>query len=246
MENTDFAEICKSTSLENLKGFWNGVEYTEEWKDVKDYEGLYQVSSFGRVKSFCKKEIILKSYFEKIGYYTVRLSNNRRKKTKKVHQLVAIAFLGHKPCRFDIVVDHFDNNKLNNFCLNLQLVTNRENTTKDRTGSSKYTGVRLKDNRWEANIMYRKKPIYLGSFKYEDEAGRYYQEALESIKNGTEIKVKRRQCSSNYTGVCFYKKNKKWGACIKIKDKRIHLGSFKTEEEAYQRLVEYKKENGLE
>jgi len=78
---------------------------TEVWKDITDYEGYYQVSNLGRVKSlkrymftkrgylFPVKERILKNGFDKDGYHQVVLVKNRRRKTSRVHQLVAIQFI---------------------------------------------------------------------------------------------------------------------------------------------------------
>lgn len=68
----------------------------EIWKDIKGYEGLYQVSNLGRVKSLnylrTGKEQILKLNLEKWGYYTVKLSNGTPK-WFKVHRLVAQSFI---------------------------------------------------------------------------------------------------------------------------------------------------------
>lgn len=73
----------------------------EQWKDIKDYKGLYQVSNFGRIKSVEKvlvdgrhrKERILKPTKQSNGYYGVMLSNNTIKKRYLVHRIVAEAFL---------------------------------------------------------------------------------------------------------------------------------------------------------
>ncbi|MBK8853106.1 MAG: hypothetical protein IPN10_03130 [Saprospiraceae bacterium] len=61
----------------------------EIWKDVPDYEGLYQVSSFGRVKSLgnlkTKKEKIIKQYIGKKGYYFVNLNKFNKKALILIH-----------------------------------------------------------------------------------------------------------------------------------------------------------------
>lgn len=78
----------------------------EIWKDIIGYEGLYQISSYGRVKSLggkvcgkgaISKERILKNCIDFNGYYKVRLSKNSKGKTFKIHKLVAIHFLNHIP-----------------------------------------------------------------------------------------------------------------------------------------------------
>jgi len=114
----------------------------EIFKDIPGYEGIYQVSDLGRVKSLkFNKEKILKPGVNNHGYYTVVLCKGKRK-TINVHQLVAMAFLNHEPCGYNgLIVDHKDNNPLNNRLSNLQLISQRENTSKDKKGSSKYTGV---------------------------------------------------------------------------------------------------------
>jgi len=157
--------------------------------DILDYEGLYQVSNYGNVKSLnfrrSGKEKILKLGLDTVGYLHVSLSNNGIVKTKLVHQLVAIAFLKHKPDGMKIVVDHIDNNKLNNSLNNLQLISNRENSSKDRKGySSKYVGVSWakRSKKWVAEIRIKGKKIYLGLFTDELEASRAYQKKLNTIK----------------------------------------------------------------
>lgn len=73
----------------------------EIWKDIKEYEGLYQVSNFGRVKSFPKpqqgyREIIMKQTKDKGGYMNVVLHKKGKAKQFFVHRLVANAFIDKK------------------------------------------------------------------------------------------------------------------------------------------------------
>ena len=82
-------------------GDWskNSITLKEIWKDIKDYDGIYQVSNLGRVKSLkFSKERILKDYVDTRGYLNLSLNKNGKKKTYRVHKLVAVAFLGHEPC----------------------------------------------------------------------------------------------------------------------------------------------------
>ena len=163
----------------------------EVWKDVPEYEGLYQVSNFGNVKSldridsasrFLKGFELSKNSKSGSGYIFVGLSKNGNVKSFYIHQLVAIAFLGHKRDKFKIVVDHIDNNKTNNNLNNLQLLSNRENSSKDVTGSSKYTGVRkTKYNTFRASIRIKDKKVELGTFKCELEAKKAYDTKLYEI-----------------------------------------------------------------
>ena len=153
----------------------------EIFKDIPGYEGIYQVSDLGRVKSLrFNKEKILKPTVGSHGYYTVGLCKGKRK-TISVHQLVAMTFLNHKPDgTTKVVVDHIDNNPLNNRLYNLQLVTNRENTSKNRNGTSKYTGVcwSKRDNKWRSEIRINGKKKHLGRFNCELAAAAAYQKEL--------------------------------------------------------------------
>ena len=66
----------------------------EKWKPIKDYEGLYEVSNYGRVKSLHgKKKKILKICFTHNGYCRVGLYKNNKIRQGKVHRLVAKAFI---------------------------------------------------------------------------------------------------------------------------------------------------------
>ena len=112
----------------------------EIWKDIEEYEGLYQVSNLGRIKGFyiwngreySKKEHFLNPYKRYVNknleYRTnvVALAKNKKKKEFKVHRLVAKAFIPNpenKPS-----VNHIDSNPLNNIVENLEWCTPKENT----------------------------------------------------------------------------------------------------------------------
>lgn len=98
----------------------------EYWKPVVGYEGHYQVSNFGRVKSIkFGKEIILKQKI-KGGYYCVNLSKNNKVKTYLVHRLVAEAFISN-PDNLP-QVNHKDEDKTNNIYTNLEWCDAKYNT----------------------------------------------------------------------------------------------------------------------
>ena len=168
----------------------------EIWKDVPEYEGIYKISDKGKVKSLERyvdngrggykliRERILRPNRNTQGYLHVGLHNEGKKKTTAIHQLMSVAFLGHVPNGNNIVVDHIDNDKLNNILGNLQIITNRENCSKDRTGyTSDYVGVSWEknENKWRAQIKINGKKKHLGLFMDELEASRAYQIALSRI-----------------------------------------------------------------
>ena len=98
----------------------------EIWKNIKGYEGLYQVSNLGRVKSLERKDNLGRKVNEKIlknrnathGYIAVILSKDSNKKTYRVHRLVAEAFIPN-PNKY-LEVNHKDENKSNNRIDNLE------------------------------------------------------------------------------------------------------------------------------
>jgi hypothetical protein len=93
----------------------------ETWKDIKCYEGLYQVSNLGRVRSLPRKlckGTILKARDNGYGYLTVGLSKNNNTVRYKVHRLVAQTFLPNIHHYDD--VNHKDGNKYNNSTTNLE------------------------------------------------------------------------------------------------------------------------------
>ena len=108
----------------------------EEWKPIPGYEGLYEVSSFGKVKS-CNRyavnhskiqfrpERILKPYQDKRGYRQVALCKDAKITMFSVHRLVADAFIENPDNKPE--VDHIDTVPSNNYVWNLQWTTRSEN-----------------------------------------------------------------------------------------------------------------------
>ena len=105
----------------------------ELWKDIEGYEGLYQVSNRGRVRSFLMKNgrglssipHILMAKIDKYGYEKYNLRKNGVTKTFTAHRLVAKAFihnLGNKD-----TINHIDGNKRNNNVFNLEWASVKEN-----------------------------------------------------------------------------------------------------------------------
>ncbi len=157
----------------------------EEWKSIPNYEGLYEISSYGRVKSLrFNKELILKLRIGTKHYQDVGLYKNKIKSTREIHQLVAEAFLNHKPCGLKLVVDHINNDKLDNRVENLRIITQRENANRKHLKStSKYTGVCFDatNKKWKAAIRINGKQTHLGLFTEEYDAYLAYQNKLNSL-----------------------------------------------------------------
>jgi len=95
----------------------------EEWKDIKGFEGLYQVSSFGNIKS---KKGLLKPIYHHTGYYKVNLHRGGKRKEFLIHRLVAEHFLVSNPLLTQ--VNHKDENKSNNHVDNLEWCDGGYNT----------------------------------------------------------------------------------------------------------------------
>lgn len=94
------------------------------WKDIKGYEGLYQVSDDGHVRRVKAHEPKILKNREGL-YYTVSLSQNGKKKSFSIHRLVAEHFLDKPEGKAE--VNHKDGNKLNNNVENLEWVSQKQN-----------------------------------------------------------------------------------------------------------------------
>jgi hypothetical protein len=95
----------------------------EIWKDIEGYEGLYKISTFGRIKN--KKNEMSEGWFVNGKYKKVRLYKDRQRKDFYVHRLVALAFIDNPLNKSD--VNHIDSNPENNMVSNLEWCTHQEN-----------------------------------------------------------------------------------------------------------------------
>ena len=108
-----------------LLGRYDCFGHRQIWKSVVDYEGLYEVSNHGNVRSLHKETKELSIANSKRGYRVVSLYKDGNATMKNVHQLVAQAFIPNpenKPC-----INHKDFNRLNNYVENLEWCTYAEN-----------------------------------------------------------------------------------------------------------------------
>lgn len=177
------------------------MENTNEiWKAIPGYEGIYEASTLGRIRSLdritidkngnnkkIKGRMLKLSLAPRDRYYSVELYKSSKIKKYRVHQLIGEVFLNHKPNGSETVVNHKNNDPLDNRLINLELITQRENCSIDKwryNYSSKYVGVtwdKARDNKWLSRIQINGINVYLGRFECEDEAGEMYQLALENI-----------------------------------------------------------------
>lgn len=110
----------------------------EVWKDVQGYEGLYQISNLGRVKSLYKNTKILMPRLNNRGYQYVMLFKDKKYKHFLVHRLVAQTFIPN-PDKLP-QVNHIDENKENNCVSNLEWCTNIYNNL--YRGKAKRVGIK--------------------------------------------------------------------------------------------------------
>lgn len=108
------------------------------WKEIPNFNGRYSISIYGEVHD-TKRNVLINPHLSGVkrrNYPQVTLYRKEgeitAKHTKRVHSLMAITFLNHTYGDRKIVVDHIDNNPLNNNLSNLQIITNKENTIKNK------------------------------------------------------------------------------------------------------------------
>jgi hypothetical protein len=158
----------------------------EIFKSIQGYEGIFEVSNLGNLRRVNNGVIkVLKPSGDGYGYLCISLQYNNIRKTFKIHKLVAMAFLNHKPCGHKLVIDHINDIKTDNRVENLQIITNRENSYKTQGKySSQYKGVYLhkKSQMFIASIRINNKTKYIGSYKNEYDAHISYQAELKKLQ----------------------------------------------------------------
>lgn len=174
----------------------------EIWKDIKGYEGKYQVSNLGRVKSlereiendgmfgkqkklFVREKILTprtsKSKGLKTGYYRVLLFNNGKGKNHCIHKLVADAFIPNKESKKQ--VDHIDTDISNNKASNLRWCSQKENNNNIKTREKLSISI-LKSKHKTSKYYYKGMTLHL----YCSKNDLNYFNVLDKIrKNGKTI-----------------------------------------------------------
>lgn len=128
------------------------MQRKEVWKPIKGYEGIYEVSNFGRIRNihFGWDRKIYKS---KLGYHSVVLCKENKIKRFAVHRLVYQAFVGEIPEKH--VIHHIDHNPSNNHLDNLQLMSGFEHNSMHKKGNI----IPAKYNQTKEAIEKRKKKV---------------------------------------------------------------------------------------
>ena len=159
----------------------------EIFKDIEGYEGSYQVSNEGRVKSLkFGKERVLRPTVDEYGYLRVGLYIGRNKKTRRVHRLVAQAFIENPDNLPEI--NHKDENKANNNVENLEWCTSKYNCNYGSYNQKLSEAHKGKPNPWATKAltnrsdqsipvdMLSKQGEFLRNFPSESEAIRFLRE----------------------------------------------------------------------
>jgi hypothetical protein len=158
----------------------------EVWKGIPNFEN-YQVSNLGNVRSLnyrkTGKTKVLKKSVNTNGRYKVNLYKKGKSfGNTKISVLVAQAFLNHKPNGHKLVVDHINNISKNDKLYNLQVITHRQNLTKERKSKTGFTGVYFnRKGGFCSGIRVKGKSLHLGTYKTAKEASLAYQDALKNI-----------------------------------------------------------------
>lgn len=152
----------------------------EIWKDIPNFEGIYQISNFGNVKSLSRdiihrgnithiNEKIMKPFLNKGGYKCIKLSKDKKYFPFKVHRLVALAFIPN-PNNYECV-NHKDENKENNMVSNLEWCTKRYN---NEYGSKAF---------WKRKVyQFNTKGMLLNTYESVVDASKETQIPISSIR----------------------------------------------------------------
>lgn len=162
----------------------------EIWKDVKGYEGLYQISNFGKVKSLERsvkfghskrivEETLLHPTDNGNGYKIVGLRKNGKRKNFYIHRLIAEAFIPN-PLNLKYI-NHIDFNRSNNSVGNLEWCTQKDNVNCSRERMRK-------PHKSSATTSTGHKYIYLRNGRYRVCVPRYSERCFDTIEKALEYR----------------------------------------------------------
>lgn len=220
------------------------MEEIENWKDIPDYEGMYQVSDLGRVRGLertvnsygggkmDKPAKIITPKRCKLGYLRARLCKNGVDKTYAIHRLVLATFTYAS----ELKVDHLDMVKSNNRLSNLEYVTQRENVRRGIVATRKLLGSRRK-SQYLTLISVNGKSYNVGSFNTQEESNARYNEVYNNLENFQNYIFKRKNPDLP-KGVI--QRGKLFQANRTFKGIVYNLGKYCTAEEAGQAYQNFK------
>jgi 5-methylcytosine-specific restriction endonuclease McrA len=150
----------------------------EVWKRIAGYQGFYEASSLGRIRSNNRlsKNRIMTQYLKGNGYLQVALQNGSKTTYCLVSRLIFETFNG----KTALQIDHINEVKTDNRLENLQALSCSDNNIKSKrhNKTSKYPGVhKCKSGKWRAQMTKQGKKIGLGYFVDEDDAYKAYLKA---------------------------------------------------------------------
>jgi hypothetical protein len=155
----------------------------EVWLPIEGYEGTYEVSNLGQVRSLdrtvetkagprrCKGRILKQRVNRQTGYWHTNLNLEGKMRTYQVHRLVALAFLG--PPGDGEQVDHRNNDRTDNRLVNLRWATGSENLQNQRTPKNNTSGVKGVTwfrGKWKVQVYHQGRQYYGGLFTDLEEA----------------------------------------------------------------------------
>lgn len=160
----------------------------EIWVPIPKFENYYLISSYGNVMSLRQKKILKLSKYN-TGYYFVNLIDDNKKYSTSLHRLMAHCFLGFNIYLKNrtIVVDHIDNNKSNNNISNLQIVSNRHNSIKDKIPKSNHSCIYTNNNKHLIRCRYKGIKYSFGTYANIEEAIRVRDYLFTIIENNLTI-----------------------------------------------------------
>lgn len=168
----------------------------ENWKSIKGYAGLYEVSDLGNVRSLkCGKVRVLKPSISHNGYYLVNLYKDGESKSFYVHSLVVTAFKGPIPAGMQ--VNHINEDKTDNRLENLEIVTAKQNcnhgTRNERMAKAKSKELKLTHAKSCAKYTFTniREASAFFSYKNKDTVGTLISNARKRGENFINIRHKK-------------------------------------------------------
>lgn len=215
----------------------------EIWKDIPEYEGYYQVSNLGNIKSLERiilsskgvkipiKERILKKGSSGSGYKNAFLCKKDTQKTIVIHKLVTLAFLGERI--IGMTVDHINGVKTDNRLENLEYVTHRENIHRYRKTKNRELpiGVIQSGIKFASYIIVSKNKYRLGAYNTIKEAVDIREIALADLDN---IEKYAKRIKASIYGKNVRKERRGYRVEVSIKGKQIYFGTYPTVKEAQE------------